>query len=584
MWRYLRPQVRRLVAIVILIALFSASGAALPMLIARGVDLIREHPTGWGIILLGGAVLASGVLTWGINWARRRLIVRAVNDVIFALRVEAFRAVVSHDLSFHDRYSSGRIASRIASDTKDFGDVTVLLTDISAQLIQALILAVVLLRLDVRLSLYLFAFLPIVFLAAAALRGIARRVTREGMRAIANVNAAIKETISGIAVAKNFRQEAAIYREFEAANLQSYRVNVRRGLVLSSIFPLLNALGGVGTAMLVYVGGLSVAQGMVTAGAWYLFLASLDRFWFPVLNLSAFSAQVQAGLSAAERVFALIEAEPSVVQIAQEPVPSLRGDIRLEGVYFAYRVGEPVLENFSLHIRPGETVAIVGHTGAGKSSIARLIARFYEFQGGRILIDGRDIRTLDLHQYRRHLGYVTQTPFLFSGTVLDNIRYARPEVDEAEVEALARRIGNGEWLETFPNGLHTEVGERGNRLSMGQRQLVALMRAIIIHPSIFILDEATASIDPFTEWQIQQAISLLMRETTSIVIAHRLFTVQAADRIIVLRRGRIIEEGTHESLLRAGGHYAELYNTYFRHQSLDYVEEAKRFEEEVAGP
>ncbi len=584
MWRYLRPQVRRLVAIVILIALFSASGAALPMLIARGVDLIREHPTGWGIILLGGAVLASGVLTWGINWARRRLIVRAVNDVIFALRVEAFRAVVSHDLSFHDQYSSGRIASRIASDTKDFGDVTVLLTDISAQLIQALILAVVLLRLDVRLSLYLFAFLPIVFLAAAALRGIARRVTREGMRAIANVNAAIKETISGIAVAKNFRQEAAIYREFEAANIQSYRVNVRRGLVLSSIFPLLNALGGVGTAMLVYVGGLSVAQGMVTAGAWYLFLASLDRFWFPVLNLSAFSAQVQAGLSAAERVFALIEAEPSVVQIAQEPVPSLRGDIRLEGVYFAYRVGEPVLENFSLHIRPGETVAIVGHTGAGKSSIARLIARFYEFQGGRILIDGRDIRTLDLHQYRRHLGYVTQTPFLFSGTVLDNIRYARPEVDEAEVEALARRIGNGEWLETFPNGLHTEVGERGNRLSMGQRQLVALMRAIIIHPSIFILDEATASIDPFTEWQIQQAISLLMRETTSIVIAHRLFTVQAADRIIVLRRGRIIEEGTHESLLRAGGHYAELYNTYFRHQSLDYVEEAKRFEEEVAGP
>ncbi len=583
MWRYLRPQVRRLVAIVILIALFSASGAALPMLIARGVDLIREHPTGWGIILLGGAVLASGVLTWGINWARRRLIVRAVNDVIFALRVEAFRAVVSHDLSFHDQYSSGRIASRIASDTKDFGDVTVLLTDISAQLIQALILAVVLLRLDVRLSLYLFAFLPIVFLAAAALRGIARRVTREGMRAIANVNAAIKETISGIAVAKNFRQEAAIYREFEAANIQSYRVNVRRGLVLSSIFPLLNALGGVGTAMLVYVWGLSVAQGMVTAGAWYLFLASLDRFWFPVLNLSAFSAQVQAGLSAAERVFALIEAEPSVVQIAQEPVPSLRGDIRLEGVYFAYRVGEPVLENFSLHIRPGETVAIVGHTGAGKSSIARLIARFYEFQGGRILIDGRDIRTLDLHQYRRHLGYVTQTPFLFSGTVLDNIRYARPEVDEAEVEALARRIGNGEWLETFPNGLHTEVGERGNRLSMGQRQLVALMRAIIIHPSIFILDEATASIDPFTEWQIQQAISLLMRETTSIVIAHRLFTVQAADRIIVLRRGRIIEEGTHESLLRAGGHYAELYNTYFRHQSLEYVEEAKRFEEEVAG-
>ncbi|NPA90452.1 MAG: ABC transporter ATP-binding protein [Chloroflexi bacterium] len=580
MWVYLRPQLTRLMLIVLFTGLFSASGAALPMLIARGVDVIREHPTPWGILLLGGAVLLSGVVTWGVNWGRRRLIVRAVNDVILALRVDAFRAVVNQDMSFHDRFSSGRIASRIASDTKDFGDVTVLLTDISAQLIQALILAVVLLRLDRHLSLYLFAFLPIVFLAAGSLRHMARTVTREGMRAIANVNAAIKETISGIAVAKNFRQEAAIYREFAAANIQSYRVNVKRGLVLSSIFPLLNALGGVGTAMLVYVGGLSVAQGMVTAGAWYLFIASLDRFWFPVLNLSAFSAQVQAGLSAAERVFALIDAEPSVIQIDHQPVPSLRGDIRLERVWFSYNEGEPVLEDFSLHIRPGETVAIVGHTGAGKSSIVRLIARFYEFQRGRILIDGRDIRTLDLHQYRKHLGYVSQTPFLFSGTVLDNIRYARPDVTEEEVLALARRIGDGEWLETFPNGLHTQVGERGNRLSMGQRQLVALMRVLVLRPAIFILDEATASIDPFTEWQIQQAINLLLRETTSIVIAHRLFTVQAADRIIVLMRGRIIEEGTHESLLRANGHYAELYNTYFRHQSLEYVEQVRVWADE----
>jgi len=580
MWAYLRPQLTRLMLIVLFTGLFSASGAALPMLIARGVDVIREHPTPWGILLLGGAVLLSGVVTWGVNWGRRRLIVRAVNDVILALRVDAFRAVVNQDMSFHDRFSSGRIASRIASDTKDFGDVTVLLTDISAQLIQALILAVVLLRLDRHLSLYLFAFLPIVFLAAGSLRHMARTVTREGMRAIANVNAAIKETISGIAVAKNFRQEAAIYREFAAANIQSYRVNVKRGLVLSSIFPLLNALGGVGTAMLVYVGGLSVAQGMVTAGAWYLFIASLDRFWFPVLNLSAFSAQVQAGLSAAERVFALIDAEPSVIQIDHQPVPSLRGDIRLERVWFSYNEGEPVLEDFSLHIRPGETVAIVGHTGAGKSSIVRLIARFYEFQRGRILIDGRDIRTLDLHQYRKHLGYVSQTPFLFSGTVLDNIRYARPDVTEEEVLALARRIGDGEWLETFPNGLHTQVGERGNRLSMGQRQLVALMRVLVLRPAIFILDEATASIDPFTEWQIQQAINLLLRETTSIVIAHRLFTVQAADRIIVLMRGRIIEEGTHESLLRANGHYAELYNTYFRHQSLEYVEQVRVWADE----
>ncbi len=579
MARYFRPQAWRLVAIVIFLAVISASGAALPMLLSRGIDLIRANPTPLTIVVLGLAILASGIVTWLANWARRRLTARAIGDVVLALRTEAFRAAAAHDLSFYDRFSSGRIVSRITSDTQDFGDVVTLITDVTAQMLQALILGSVLITLDLRLSLILFAFLPILFLAATTLRGLARKVTMEGMRALANVNAAIKETISGIAVAKNFRQEAAIYEDFSEANWQSYRVNVRRGFVLSSVFPILNALGGMATAVLVYVGALSAVQGMVTAGTWYLFLQSLDRFWFPVLNLSAFSAQVQAGLSAAERVFALIDAEPAVVQIDRRPVPPLRGDIRLEHVWFRYSEKEQVLADFNLHIRPGETVAFVGHTGAGKTSVARLIARFYEFQRGRILIDGMDIRTLDLRQYRRQLGIVSQIPFLFSGTVLDNIRYARPEATEEEVLALARRIGNGEWLETFPKGLHTEVGERGNRLSMGQRQLVALMRVLVQRPAIFILDEATASIDPFTEWQIQEALRLIMADTTSIVIAHRLFTVKSADRIIVMDHGRIIEEGNHDQLMAQGGYYAALYNTYFRHQSLEYVEQARELAE-----
>ncbi len=576
MLRYFRPYVGRLVVVVVAVAVISLAGAALPMAVARAVDSLKTSLAAGTAWALTGLVLLIGVVTWAANWVRRRLTVQTVADVVLQLREDAFHAVVEHDLSFFDEFSSGRVVSRITSDTRDFGQVVVLLTDLSSQVLQSLILAVVLLRTEWHLALLLFSFLPVLFVAALGFRRWARKVTREGMRAMANVNAAIKETVSGIAVAKNFRQEASIYADFDAANRQSYQVNVRRGFVLALVFPTLNALGGLGTAVLVYVGGLSAAKGMVTVGAWYLFISSLDRFWFPVLNLSSFWAQIQSGLSAAERVFALIDVEAAVRQVDARPVPRLRGDIRFEHVWFRYSEQEQVLADFNLHIRAGESLAIVGHTGAGKTSIAKLIARFYEFQQGRILIDGMDIRTFDLEAYRKQLGIVSQVPFLFSGTVLENIRYARPEATEAEILALARQIGGGEWLEALPHGLHTQVGERGALLSMGQRQLVALMRVLVQRPAIFILDEATASIDPFTEAQIQEALDLILRGTTSLLIAHRLSTVKAADRIIVLQRGKILEEGTHETLLARGGYYADLYNTYFRHQSLSYVEEAGR--------
>ena len=567
---YFKPQTARLVWVLVLIVVLAGIGAALPVVVARMVDLLEDRPSLQAISLVGLAVLLIGVGLWGLNWARRSLVVRAVGDVVLDLRTRAFRAAAEHDLSFYDQFSSGRIVSRITSDTNDFGQLVVIVTDVGSQIVQAIILGVVLFRTDLKLSLMLMAFLPVIFAVAAGFRVMARRVTKRGMKAMSDVNAAIKETISGISIAKNFRQEESIFKSFDESNQQSYHVNVQRGFVLSLVFPTLNALGGVFVAILIYVGGLSAAQGIVTVGAWYLFIMSLDQFFFPVLNLSAFWAQIQAGLSAAERAFALIDADPNVVQTAKREVPPLNGKIHFDDIHFQYVDNEPVLIGFNLLVQPGETLALVGHTGAGKSSIAKLVARFYEYQQGRLLIDDHDIRTFDLAQYRRQLGIVSQVPFLFSGSVADNIRYAAPHVTDEDILAMARKIGDGEWLETLPNGIQTEVGERGGRLSMGQRQLVALMRVLMQKPAIFILDEATASIDPFTEWQIQQALNLILKHSTSILIAHRLSTVKAADRIVVMEKGRIIEEGSHNGLLERGGHYATLYNTYFRHQSLDY--------------
>ena len=567
---YFKPQTKRLVWVIVFVVILAGIGAALPVVVARMVDLLKGQPSLQAISLVSLTVLLIGIGLWGLNWARRSLVVRAVGDVVLDLRTRAFRAAAEHDLSFYDQFSSGRIVSRITSDTNDFGQLVVIVTDVGSQIVQAVILGVVLFRTDLKLSLMLMTFLPIIFGVAGGFRVLARRVTKRGMKAMSDVNAAIKETISGISIAKNFRQEESIFKSFDESNQQSYQVNVQRGFVLSLVFPTLNALGGIFVAILIYVGGLSAAQGIVTVGAWYLFIMSLDQFFFPVLNLSAFWAQIQAGLSAAERAFALIDADPNVVQTDHQDVPPLKGHIHFDDIHFRYTDNEPILTGFSLLIQPGETLALVGHTGAGKSSIAKLIARFYEYQQGRLLMDGHDIRTLDLAQYRKQLGIVSQVPFLFSGSVADNIRYAAPNATDAEMLEMARKIGDGEWLETLPNGIQTEVGERGGRLSMGQRQLVALMRVLLQKPAIFILDEATASIDPFTEWQIQQALNLIMKKSTSILIAHRLSTVKAADRIVVMEKGSIIEEGNHNGLLAQGGHYATLYNTYFRHQSLDY--------------
>ncbi len=573
---YFAPHAKRAVIVVLVIIAIAYIGAEQLFIISRGLDTLLEDTAAMplGLILgLGGAVLLAGILNWAGNWLRRRITARIIAQVIGALRRDAFDAVIQHDMSFFDEFRSGRIISRITSDTEEFANVVQLVTDLLSQLTLVAILLTRLVQISWQLTVMIVAMAPVVVLLATSFRRVARRVTREGFQVLAEVNAAIREAVTGIGVAKVFRQEETIYGEFRDVNARSYRVNIRRGLVLSMVFPVLNALSGIGTAILVNWGGLAAIDRSVSVGNWYLFLRSVDRFWFPLINVAAFWSQFQAGLSASERIFALIDAEPSVTQAEQQPLGQLKGEIRFDSVGFRYAEDEQVLKDFTLHIAPSESLALVGHTGAGKTSIANLIARFYEFQDGQITIDGQDIRSFDLHDYRNQLGIVSQTPFLFSGTVADNIRYAAPGLTDEEILEMARGIGEGDWLDNLPNGLESDVGERGGRLSMGQRQLVALMRVLAQSPAIFILDEATASVDPFTEMQIQEAVDLILERSTSILIAHRLSTVRSVDRIIVLREGRIIEEGDHQHLMEEAGHYAELYDTYFRHQSLEYIEE-----------
>ena len=568
---YFRPAAAAMALVGVMITLHSAAQIVQPVVISWGIDRIVEDEAGEVIWILAGVILAAGVLAWGFNFIRQILTARVVGDVVLALRTDAFDAVMERDLSFFDTNPSGKIVSRVTSDSDDFANVVTLTMNLLSQILLVFIVIGVLYERNAFLATVALAMSPLAILIALVFRKVARETTQRAQRSTARVNSAIQEAMNGIVIAKNFRQERSLYNEFQPINAQSYSVQLRQGIVFASIFPVLFLVAGLGTVLLVYLGGRQAIGGDISAGDWFLFFQSVLLFWMPVTSIASFWSQFQQGLGASERIFALVDADNEIVQTGNEDPGRIEGRIEFRNLGFRYDETLKVLHDFGLTIPAGETIAIVGHTGAGKSTLGKLITRFYEFQEGELLIDGKDIRSFNLPEYRKQLGIVSQSPFLFSGTVADNIRYPKPDATDEEVERIAQSVAGGDWIQALPNGLATDVGEYGRSLSMGQRQLVALARVLIQDPAIVILDEATASVDPLTEAQIQEGLDVVLKDRTAIVIAHRLSTIEHADRILVLDHGEIVEEGTHTSLMAKGGRYCDVYNTYFRHQSPNYV-------------
>ncbi|MFW9823621.1 MAG: ABC transporter ATP-binding protein, partial [Candidatus Thorarchaeota archaeon] len=477
--QYFSPYKRSMGFVVILLTIASLSNSLIPILTTLILNYIETNTNIVYILIALGITFTLNVLGWVFNYFRRQKISRVIGDVVLDLRRDSGEAVLSHDLSFFDRNPIGKIVSRINTDSRDVGQIV----ELSLDLVSSFFIVVFLLIIMVFMSITLFVItvisFPLFIIVALAYRKVARRRALLGQRALASVNAYVKESFSGIQIAKTFRQEQKLYEIFNEVNDTAYKVNLRRGFIFSIVWPALSMIQGVILAFILFFGGESVLGGTVSIGDLNLFLSGLSFLFFPLLSIASFWPVFQTGMAASERIFALIDTLPLIVQNNDIKPPKFTGAIEFRNVNFRYEASKEIFQNFNLKIEPGESLAIVGHTGAGKSSLAKLIARFYEFQEGDILVDGISIKDYDLNEYRRQIGIIPQTPFLWADSLENNIKYCcKSASDDAVFDALNKSSGS-DWIEDLPNGLKTYTGERGNLLSMGQRQLVVFARVLL---------------------------------------------------------------------------------------------------------